>query len=170
MLEKMRRSAVWLVLVGSLWTTVTPSVSATGTGSMAPEIAAADLDGKGVRLSKLRGKVVLVDFWASWCAPCREELPVLDALYKKYRARGLEVIAVNQDRSRAKLTQFLRRVPLSFPVVHDENGSVAGRYSPPKMPSSYLIDRRGLVRHVQAGFRAKDRAALERQIVDLLGK
>ena len=145
-----------------------PQALAIGAGTLAPEIGAKDLAGRGVNIASLKGKVVLVDFWASWCAPCREELPVLDSLYKKYRARGFEVVGVNQDESADSAKKFLSSRPLAFRVVHDRGGLVANRYEPAKMPSSFLIDRKGIVRHVNAGFRAADKAALEKQIGDLL--
>ena len=146
------------------------SAGALSVGSKAPEIDLADLSGKVVKVSDLKGKVVLVDFWASWCAPCREELPVLEALHKKYAAQGLVVVGVNGDSERANMDKFLRRTKLSFRVVHDAARGVAARYAPTKMPSSYVIDRNGLVRHVHAGFKANDAEALESEIKALLAK
>jgi peroxiredoxin len=137
-------------------------------GALAPEIGLKDRSGKVVQLSELRGSVVVVDFWASWCAPCREELPVLESLYKKYRDKGLVVVGVGQDADVAKFTKYLRGTPLSFLVVHDAEGQVARRYAPPKMPSSYIIDRKGLVRRVHAGFKASDKQELERELKVLL--
>jgi thiol-disulfide isomerase/thioredoxin len=141
---------------------------ALGPGSRAPAIQLKDLSGKDFRWGALSGKVVLVDFWASWCGPCKQELPVLEELYKKYRARGFEVIGINQDEDPANASKFLRRSPLSFAVLHDRGRSVAAAYAPQKMPSSYLIDRQGLVRYVHAGFKADDVAGLEREINTLL--
>lgn len=147
-----------------------PVAHAVGDGAVAPEIALKDLSGHPVKLAELKGKVVLVDFWASWCGPCREELPVLDALYKKYKERGLVIIGVGLDRDADKLNKFLRALPLSFPVVHDPAGVVANKYEPPKMPSSYIIDKRGLIRHVHAGFKASDKALFEKQLNALLAE
>jgi peroxiredoxin len=146
------------------------SAAALSAGSRAPEIELADLSGKVVKLSDLKGKVVLVDFWASWCVPCKEELPVLESLHKKYAADGLVIIGVNADSERDNMTKFLRRTKLSFTVVHDVERKVAGRYAPSKMPSSYLIDRSGLVRYVHAGYRAGDGEKLESEIKSLLGR
>jgi cytochrome c biogenesis protein CcmG, thiol:disulfide interchange protein DsbE len=163
------RVLLWVVLAGLFGLLFAEPVAAIGTGSMAPEIGLKDMAGRAVSMRALKGKVVLVDFWASWCAPCREELPVLEALYKKYRGQGFEVVAVNQDQSADNVRKFLNSTPLSFSVVHDRGGSVASRYAPTKMPSSFILDRKGIVRHVHAGFRASERAALDKQIGALVG-
>jgi cytochrome c biogenesis protein CcmG, thiol:disulfide interchange protein DsbE len=144
--------------------------AAVETGSKAPEIGLSDQAGKSVTVADLKGKVVLVDFWASWCVPCREELPELEALHKKYAAQGLVVVGVNADSERANMDKFLRRTKLSFRVVFDESRAVAGRYAPRKMPSSYLIDKKGLVRFVHGGYRAGDEKAIESEIQKLLAE
>lgn len=137
-------------------------------GTRAPEIGLRDLDGNPVRMADLRNKVVIVDFWASWCAPCREELPVLERLYNRYKDQGLVIVGVNIDNDESNMRRFLQRTPLSFPVVFDGEHQVAERYSPPRMPSSYIIDKRGMIRHVHAGFRSGDAEAMEREIQALL--
>lgn len=137
-------------------------------GEMAPEIVQNDLDGKPFKLSALRGKVVLVDFWASWCKPCRAELPALDELHRTYRARGFEVVGVSLDRDPASARSFLRDRPVGFRNVHDQGAKIADGYRPTAMPSSYLIDRSGRVRYVHAGFRAGDEAVFKREIESLL--
>jgi thiol-disulfide isomerase/thioredoxin len=137
---------------------------------IAPEIELNDFAGKPVRMKELRGKVVLVDFWASWCGPCREELPVLEKLSRQYAERGFVVVGVNIDKSGDVAREFLkaRKLALSFPVVNDSGHGVAARYAPPTMPSSYLIDRTGRVQKVFAGFRASDAAELESALKKLL--
>jgi cytochrome c biogenesis protein CcmG, thiol:disulfide interchange protein DsbE len=144
------------------------AASAVSTGSRAPEIGLSDFNGQPVRLRSLRGKVVIVDFWASWCAPCREELPVLNRLQERYREQGLVVIGVNVDNELRNARTFLRRTHVDFRVVHDPEKEVADRYNPPRMPSSYVVDRRGVIRHVHEGFRSGDAAVLEREVRDLL--
>lgn len=139
-------------------------------GAKLPEIGEKDLSGKPVTAASLAGKVVIVDFWASWCAPCKQELPLLDKLYKKYQAQGLVVVGVSVDKDVANVRKFLGSMPLSFPIVHDASHGIAGRYEPPKMPSSYIIDRKGIVRYVQAGFHADDAGEIEKQIKSLLAK
>lgn len=137
-------------------------------GARAPELNARTLDGQRIRLADLRGKVVIVDFWASWCEPCREEMPVLERLYRRYGDRGLVVIGVSVDRTERNARGFLRRTPVSFPIIHDGGHGIANRYSPPRMPSSYIIDKRGIVRHIHEGFRSGDAAAMEREVRALL--
>ncbi len=144
---------------------------ALSSGDRAPDIGLRDTNGRMVQMRALRGKVVLVDFWASWCEPCREEMPVLNRLQREYREQGLVVVGVNIDRDEANMTRFLRRTPVSFRVVHDSGGqTVAERFEPPRMPSSYLIDRRGVVRHVHEGFRASDASTLEEHVRALLAR
>lgn len=139
-------------------------------GERAPEIGLRDLNGREVTMASLRGKVVLVDFWASWCEPCAQEMPVLERLYTQYRGQGFTVVGVSIDRDVANARTFLGRHRVSFPIVHDGGQQVAGRYRPPRMPSSYIIDRSGVVRHVHGGFRASDAPVYEREIRALLAQ
>lgn len=143
-------------------------VAALDQGARAPNISATDLDGRPFALANARGKVVVVDFWASWCEPCGEAMPALDRLYRQYKDHGLVVVGVNVDRNERNARQYLRRTPVTFPIVHDADHSFADSYSPPTMPSTYVIDRRGVVRHVHSGFRDGDAGRLERLIRGLL--
>ncbi|MEO7743005.1 MAG: TlpA disulfide reductase family protein [Usitatibacter sp.] len=119
-------------------------------------------------IASLKGRVVYVDFWASWCVPCRLSMPALDALYKKHSAAGLTVIGVNKDTSPDAAQKFLERVPVGFPLARDEQDTIAKAFDVKAMPSGYLIDRKGVVRKVHRGFTAETAGALERQIEDLL--
>lgn len=144
------------------------AAAALDTGARMPELTAVDLAGKRFDRKALEGKVVLIDFWASWCAPCKQELPQLERLYQKHKAKGLVVIGVNVDRDLDKARALAKELKLSFPVVHDAEHAIAGRFEPPRMPSSFLIDRKGVVRYVHAGFRAGDEAEIEKQLKALL--
>ena len=148
----------------------TTGAMALDAGARAPEIGARDLDGHRWSLESLRNKVVIVDFWASWCDPCREEMPVLERLHHRYQSRGLVVIGISVDRTDSNVRDFLRRTQVSFPIIHDARHQIAGRYSPARMPSSYIFDRRGVVRHVHTGFRPGDARAIEREVRELLGR
>lgn len=146
------------------------SAFAISQGDGAPDIKLTDLSGKAVSLASLKGKVVLVDFWASWCKPCREELPVLEALHKKYADQGLSIIGVNVDSDAKSAKKFLddNKLVLSFALANDAQHKVAESYAPPTMPSSYIIGRDGKVRFVHAGFRASDAKKMEAEIQQLL--
>lgn len=149
---------------------LTVPAAALDAGSKMPEIGLNDLAGTPVTVASLAGKVVIVDFWATWCAPCKEELPVLQKLYKKYGSKGLVVVGVSVDKDASGIKGFLSKLGVTFPIVHDANHQVSGRYKPPRMPSSYIVDRKGIVRFVHGGFRADDAAIFEKEIVGLLGK
>lgn len=137
-------------------------------GQAAPAIQLKDLSGKPVSLASFKGKVVIIDFWASWCGPCRQSMPVLERLSKTYKDKGLVVLGVNIDNDAKTAAKFLSEVPVSFVVVNDASKSVAKAYAPPTMPSSYLVDREGRVRHVHAGFKSGDAKELEAEVQQLL--
>jgi peroxiredoxin len=173
MLKKSAQNSWWskvsYAVVAALWSLSLPA-GALDAGAKMPEIGLTDLSGKTVSAASLAGKVVIVDFWATWCAPCKEELPVLQKLYKKYSGQGLVVVGVSVDKDASNIQSFLKKLAVSFPVVHDAGHEVSGRYQPPRMPSSYIVDRKGIVRYVHGGFRADDAAVFEKQIQELLAK
>lgn len=125
-------------------------------GARAPGFALPTIDGRKVSLEGLAGKVVLVDFWGSWCGPCGKELPALAALYAKLHAEGLEVVAIDVDTDRAAARQFLADHPLPFTIALDPAGRVPDLYGLATMPSSYVIGRDGSVRWVNSGFEDGD--------------
>jgi cytochrome c biogenesis protein CcmG/thiol:disulfide interchange protein DsbE len=130
--------------------------------------AAAGDAGDPLDLAQLRGKVVLVDFWASWCEPCRHSFPWLNEMQAKYADRGLVVIGVNVDRERGDADRFLRDVPALFRVVYDPAGTLASRYDLPGMPVSYIIGPNGDVVGRHIGFRNALRAEREAELQKLL--
>jgi len=121
-------------------------------GQRAPEFSLPSLAGSTVTLSSMKGKVVLVDFWAQWCEPCKKELPQLDRLAKQYAQKGVVIVAVNIDKQRENAERMVKQLGVSLPVLLDPAGSVAGTYDLPKMPTSFVIDKKGIVRFVNEGF------------------
>jgi peroxiredoxin len=120
-------------------------------GSPAPEIALEDLQGHQVRLSDLRGKVVLLNFWATWCKPCKEEMPAMQASYDKLRDKGFVVLAINELEDTERVAEHIRTHHHTFPVVMDHSNTVANRYGVVGLPASFLIDPQGIVRERISG-------------------
>ena len=143
--------------------------SAPGVGEPAPDLTVSGFyDKKPIKLSSYRGKVVLLDLWASWCAPCRDEMPALDAMATRLRGKGIEILAVSIDEERNAAESFLKtRRKWSLTLAHDPAGTVPSRLNPPTMPTSYIIDAEGIVRHVNAGFVPGDAEKLEAQLLAL---
>jgi thiol-disulfide isomerase/thioredoxin len=123
--------------------------------------------GKKLKLSSLKGKVVLLDFWASWCEPCKKELPVLAKMAPRLRQQGVEIVAVNIDDRRENAESFLRSHGVELTVVYDQGQKIVKDWEPPKMPTSFVIDRAGTVRAVNAGFESGDESKLEKQLTSL---
>jgi thiol-disulfide isomerase/thioredoxin len=145
--------------------------SAVDIGAAAPEIALISLsNGQEVQLSQLRGTVVYVDFWASWCGPCRISLPALDRIYEELKGLGFEILAVNVDEQQRDALSFLKDYPVSYPVLWDPTGDTPSRYQVPGMPTAFLIDRNGRVRDVHMGFRKSDSEKVRSRILELLGE
>jgi peroxiredoxin len=117
----------------------------------APDFRLETLDGGTLRLSDLQGKAVLVNFWATWCQPCRSELPHLVTAYDRYRQEGLEIVAVNLQEDEDTISGFVEEFGLQFPVVIDRSGDVADKYRVIGIPTSYFIDRSGVVRSIYTG-------------------
>ena len=149
---------------------LSPQAIALGIGSAAPSLSAPSSDGRMLSLDQFRGQVVYVDFWASWCAPCREAMPVLDTLQQRYRARGFTVIGVNVDTDRKSAQRMLDQLVPVFPIVFDPKGLWPEAFGLRDMPSSFLIDAAGVVRYVEKGFREKDVPQIEAAIKAALGE
>ena len=137
-------------------------------GKPAPDFALKSDSGRNVRLSELRGQVVLVNFWASWCTPCRQELPILQKLYAQYRGAGMALLAVNVDEERKNAEAMLRRLELAMPVLFDGDKSVVRLYQVDTMPTTLLVDRDGRVRYVHRGYYSGFEQKYEQQLRELL--
>jgi thiol-disulfide isomerase/thioredoxin len=158
-----------LGLCGLLLCAATRLPAAAALDKPAPDIQLAGAKGP-LSLSALRGQVVLVDFWASWCGPCAQSFPWLDELQKKLGSQGFTVLAVNVDKQRKKADTFLAQHPVQFSIAFDPQGKAAAAYGLPGMPSSYLVDRAGVLRRAHTGFRPEEAAELEAQIRALLAE
>ena len=123
----------------------------------------------GAKVPDTAGKVVLIDFWASWCGPCKASFPALNRLHSKYQSKGLVIVGIGVDDDQAKFKAFSSKMGATFPLIHDSGHKAAGFFGPSSMPSSYLIDRKGVIRHIHNGFRgAKTEAEYSAEIETLL--
>lgn len=123
-------------------------------GNLAPDFELKTLDGSSIRLSSLKGKKVILNFWATWCPPCRSEMPDIEKFYVDQKDKGLEVLAVNltnAEKNRADVAPFLKNFGITFPVVLDEKGSVGELYNINPIPASFVIDTQGVIRKKLVG-------------------
>ena len=168
------------LLLGSLWiwASVVPDAATTGglvpsprEGFPAPDFTLDTLDGSQMTLSDFRGKVVMVNLWASWCPLCRAEMPAIEQIYQENKDQGFEVLAVNttyQD-SESAAAQFVQEFGLTFPILLDRNGTVSKRYQLQALPTTYFIDRQGIIRTVAPGGPMSE-TLIESKISDLLAE
>lgn len=124
--------------------------------SPAPDFTLKSLSGENVRLSELRGQVVMINFWASWCGPCRQEMPLLEALYQRYNALGFELLGVNVEQDVDDAKRWLADTKVSFPVLLDPSNELTRKYDVRAMPSTVLVDRDGNMRHLHKGYKPGD--------------
>jgi cytochrome c biogenesis protein CcmG/thiol:disulfide interchange protein DsbE len=137
---------------------------------MAGTVSGAASAAEPLDLAQHRGRVVIVDFWASWCKPCRQSIPWLNTLRERYGARGLTIIGVNVDAERDDAERFLRAVPIEFEIVFDPDGQLARQFKVQAMPSSYIIDRSGRIVETHLGFRDAKKEENEAAIRNLLNQ
>ena len=156
-----------LALAAALWAS-TPVPAAVTLQAAAPDFTLKSAEGRNLRLQEQRGQVVLVNFWASWCGPCKQEMPHLNRLYDKYRASGFTLLAVNIDDDARHGAATAAKWGLKFPVLLDADKSVTKLYDLGAMPSTVLIDRDGRVRYLHRGYREGVEDTYERQIRELV--
>jgi len=133
------------------------SLSLAGDGSgPAPDFNLGARGGKNVALSGLRGQVVMINFWATWCGPCRQEMPLLEQMYKKYKPMGFTLLGVNVEPDPSGAEGWLAGTPVTFPILFDRENRVSKLYNVSGMPSSVLIDRKGNVRYLHRGYKPGD--------------
>ncbi|MGE5027852.1 MAG: TlpA family protein disulfide reductase [Betaproteobacteria bacterium] len=140
---------VLLGLIGYVW--FRPPAWVSDENHAAPQMQATLLDGRPFRLEQLRGKVVLVNFWATWCPYCRHEMPAMERFYRDYRGRGFEILALSQDDAPDAVRQFLAREGYHFPAAMAEAGQAAALGGVSRLPTSFIIDKQGRVRYKISG-------------------
>ena len=138
-------------------------------GSPAPDFAAASVNGKGkAKVKASSGKVLIVDFWATWCEPCKKSFPKLQDLYVKFKASGMDLIAVSEDDENNGITDFGSTFGAKFPLVWDDGKAIAGKWQPKSMPSTFIVDKKGIVRFVHLGYHDGEEAEIEKEVKSLL--
>lgn len=141
-------------------------------GHPAPDFALRSLSGENIRLSEHLGEVVVINFWATWCGPCRQEMPALDELHAKYRLAGMTLLGVNIDDSTAaeRAAEMARALKVSYPVLFDDRKEVARAFDVSAMPLTVMIDREGVVRQVFEGFKPGQEKRYAEQLRELLNQ
>src|ERR1700752_3559307 len=143
------------------------SVEAIAPAAAAPDFTLRTMNGPNLRLAEQRGRVVMVNFWATWCGPCRQEMPQLDRLYQKYRASGFVLLGVNVDEDARKGADVATKLGVTFPVLLDTDKAVSKLYDLSTMPSTVIIDRDGKVRYLHRGYLAGYEDNYDTQIREL---
>jgi len=141
----------WLPALLYGWLMMQPAMAAV-TGGAAPDFTLKSASGENLKLSEYRGEVVLINFWASWCGPCRQEMPALDELQNRYRSLGFTVLGVNVEEDSRKAREVLKDLQVSFPVLLDDRSTVSRLYDIVAMPSTVLVDRNGNIRYLHKGY------------------
>jgi peroxiredoxin len=144
-----------IVAIAAALTVALPAL-AIPSGSPAPAFTLASSSGGQVSLAQYKGQVVMINFWASWCGPCRQEMPLLESIYKKYNRMGFTLIGVNVEPDSQAANEWLKQTPVSFPILYDKDSQVSKLYDVAGMPSTVLIDRSGKLRMLHRGYKPGD--------------
>jgi peroxiredoxin len=156
-----KRCALALLMIAS-------TAMAADAGGPAPAFSLTDLTGQPETLSQYKGQVVMVNFWATWCGPCQQEMPLLDQMYKKYKPAGFTLIGVNVDKEAPPVKELMARKPVSFPVLLDPANQVSKAYHVDEMPSSVIVDRKGQIRYIHRGYKPGDENEYQDRIRQLI--
>ena len=133
-----------------------PALAGSSAAAPAPTFTLASRAGQDVSLAQYKGNVVMINFWASWCGPCRQEMPLLESIYKKYNKMGFTLIGVNVEPDSNAANEWLKATPVSFPILYDRDSKVSKLYDVAGMPSTVIIDRSGKLRVLHRGYKAGD--------------
>lgn len=159
------------ISAASLWLVVTIPAWAINPGDILPECPAAQVEtNKPLDFSVYKGKVVLVDFWATWCSPCLKSMPFFNTLRNELASQGFEIVAINVDEDSELARQFLQSHPVDYVTSFDADGHCPALFEVKAMPSSYLVDKIGKVRFIHLGYRDSDQESIRQEITKLLSE
>jgi peroxiredoxin len=133
-----------------------PALASSSPAALAPAFTLASRAGQEVSLAQYKGQVVMLNFWASWCGPCRQEMPLLESIYKKYNKMGFTLLGVNVEPDSNAANEWLKATPVSFPILYDRDSKVSKLYDVAGMPSTVIIDRSGKLRVLHRGYKPGD--------------
>ena len=163
-LSKLAKLSVALLMTHLLVT----AANAATLDKAAPDFTLKSLQGTNLKLSEMAGNVVLLNFWASWCGPCRQEMPLLNDLHNKYEALGFSVIGVNVEQETELARSFIANSPVDFPILLDSTNKVSQLYDVIAMPTTVLIDRDGKMRYLHKGYQAGDEKIYQKMVKKLI--
>jgi peroxiredoxin len=144
------------------------AVSSLALANAAPDFTLPSSTGENVRLAEQRGQVVMLNFWASWCGPCRQEMPLLDAMFQRYSSAGFVLYGVNVEEDNTDAIKLIKQLGVSFPILYDAESKASSLYQVDAMPTTVLIDKKGQIRFVNRGYKAGDENKYRDQIRELI--
>lgn len=162
------KNIVRKILVPAFMFLLVPLSHAADVSGTAPDFTLKSRGGENLKLSEYRGDVVMINFWASWCAPCRQEMPLLEEIYQKYNSLGFELLAVNVEEESSKADELLRDVHVTFPILFDNTNKVSKLYKVVAMPSTVIVDRDGNMRYLHRGYLPGYEKEYEKQVKELI--
>ena len=165
---KQTSPAILLALIALVSLTFSSTASAVKVKQTAPDFTLESNKGTNIRLKDLRGIVVMINFWATWCAPCRKELPLLNSLYNKYKSKGFVLLGVNIDDKSELAKKMIKELKINFPVLFDKTQSTSETYDLQAMPSTFIVDKNGIIRFSHYGYKSGYEKKYEKDVKSLL--
>ena len=163
-----KKVALMAVVCASVLALYSVAAMAIPSKGKAPDFTLKSRKGGNVKLSEYRGKVIMINFWASWCGPCRKEMPLLEELYQRYKDGGFTLLGVNVEEDSAAAKDLLKEVRVSFPILFDNENKVSQLYNVEAMPSTVILDRDGNMRFVHKGYQPGYEDEYQKQVRELI--